>query len=113
MPRLLEGLLRSELATANVELLPEGATPDQLQHSPEDAPPPVVIISADGPDATAWERAFLRPHPDAVVLRVEGDGRILSSRAAEIRRRACPGAMTTEQLIHTIESAPRWRERFG
>ena len=113
MPRLLEGLLRSELAGANVDLLPEGASSDQLHHGTEDAPPPIVIISADGPETTAWERAFLRPHPDAVVLRVEDDGRILTVRAMEARRRTSPGAMTTEQLIHTIESAPRWRERFG
>lgn len=113
MPTLIADLLRSALAGADVELLPEGSTADLLRSVREDEPPPVVIVTAADPEATRWERDLLVPHPQAVILRVENDGRLIAARSVEVRRRALPGHLTAESLVHAIETAPPWRERFA
>lgn len=113
MPVLVEDLLRSVLAGAEVDLLPAGSTTQALRQVEEDDPPPVVIVIADGPAASQRERDLLLPHPQAVILRVEGDGRLLASRSIEVRRHLLPGAFSPESLIRAIETAPRWRERFA
>lgn len=113
MPTLIGDLLRSALAGADVELLPEGSTADLLRSVREDEPPPVVIVTAANPEATRWERDLLVPHPQAVILRVENDGRLIATRSVEVRRRALPGDLTAESLVRAIETAPPWRERFA
>jgi hypothetical protein len=113
MPTLFEDLLRAALADAPVELLPPGSSPAALRSVDEDAPPPIVIITAGAEAESRWERELLVPHPQAVILRVEGDGRVLASRAVIVRRQALPGDLTAELLVRAIESAPRWRERFA
>lgn len=113
MPALIEDLLRGALAGSGFELLPAGSTPRALRRVGEDEPPPIVIVAAEEEAASRWERDLLVPHPQAVILRVEDDGRLLASRVVEVRRRPVPGDLTAASLVSAIEAAPPWRERFA
>ena len=113
MPALIEGLVRESLAGMEVDVLPAGAGPEALRQVDEDGRPPVVIIVADRPEADRFERDLLLPHPQAIILRVEDDGRVLASRGVEVTRRRHPGVLTPQSLIEAIESAPSWRQRFA
>ena len=112
MPTLVEDLLRDALSDLEIEVLPHGAGIDALRPVDEDDPPPIVIVVADEPDADPFERCLLRPHPEAVILRLEGDGRVLASRVVEVNRRVGSTTLTSVSLVEAIRSAPSWRQRF-
>ncbi len=113
VPELVDDLLRQALADLDVDLLPRGATAAALRESDEASPPPVVILMADHADATPFERDLLLPHPDAVVLRVENDGRLLASRLVHVRRHPVAPDFDGDALVRAIETAPNWRQRFA
>ena len=113
MPELVDDLLRQALASVDVDLLPRGATASQLRRADDLSPAPVVIVMANDEAASAYERELLLPHPEALVLRVEGDGRILASRAVGVSRRLLPGDFNTDALVRAVEAAPTWRQRFA
>jgi hypothetical protein len=112
VPELVDGLLRQALADLDVDLLPRGATTAELRSADQTSPPPVVILMSNDEEPTDFERELLLPHPEAVVLRVEGDGTLLASRAVDITRRVLPGDFTAETLVRAVETAPNWRQRF-
>lgn len=113
MPELVDDLLRQALARVDVDVLPRGATASQLRQADEQSPAPVVIVMADGEAASDYERELLLPHPEAVVLRVEDDGRILASRRVDVSRRLVPGDFNADALVRAVETAPTWRQRFA
>jgi hypothetical protein len=113
MPILIDDLLREALADVNIEIMPRGAGIDSLRQVEEDGTPPIVIVVAAEPAASRFERDLLRPHPDAVILRVEDGGQMLTSRVVQIIRRAGSTTLTTLTLVEAIRSAPSWRQRFA
>ena len=49
----------------------------------------------------------------AITGSLEGDGRILASRAVGVSRRLLPGDFNTDALVRAVEAAPTWRQRFA
>jgi hypothetical protein len=112
VPEMVDELLRQALADCDIDLLPRGATDAELHHVAEGAPPPVVIVMSDQESATTFERELLLPHPQAVVLRLESDGRLLASRSVHVNRRVLSDTFTAADLVEAVEGAPTWRQRF-
>ncbi len=112
MPVMMDELLRGCLEDIDVEVLPRGSGVLDIRSVGEGDPPPIVIVVSAEVAADRFERDLLTPHPQAVILRVEDNGRVLATRAVEIRRRIHSDAMTPESIADAIRSAPNWRARF-
>lgn len=109
---MMDELLRACLRDAPVDLLPRGCTLGDLHAVGEDDPPPIVIVLSSSDAAAPIERDALIPHPEAVIVRIERNGRLLSTRAVEVPRRVRNVSLTAQSIVDVIRSAPNWRARF-
>jgi hypothetical protein len=112
MPHLVEDFVREALADVDAEILPPGAGIEALTTGDEADAPPVVIVVSGRTDADQFERDLLRRHPEAVVLRIEDNGRILAARLMEVKRRVRAGNLSSVTVALAIQAAPTWRQRF-
>lgn len=111
MAPILADMLRVALGIGGVELLAPGATAADLRIPREGASPPVGIVGGRGPLAQ-FERDLLRVRPEALILRVDGNGLRFSARTLHPMSRTL-GELNVQAILDSISAAPTWESRFA
>ena len=112
MPKLLAEIIETALETAPVEVLGQGARAEALRRPGPGETPPAVVVAREQDAGGEFEQTALRSRPEATILRVASEARMLESRTL-VPQLTELGELTVALIERALSDAPSWEARLA